>query len=249
MFSTIRKRLTYANVAMTFALVFAMSGGAYAAKRYLITSTKQISPKVLTALRGKSGQPGPQGQAGLAGPQGPAGTAGAPGAKGETGAAGAAGKDGAPGKDGVEGSPWTAGGTLPSGKSEYGQWSGFGNAKEGFEFAAITGASFTIPLNEASESVTAARFIGLEEGEGEAHQSSFITNRECSGTSTNPSAAAGHLCVFAAHMANAEPVVPVDPGAITPKFGAIGRTGATLIIESKAAGAVSAWGTWVVTAE
>jgi hypothetical protein len=39
MFSKIRKRLTYANVAMTLALVFAMTGGAYAAKHYLITST------------------------------------------------------------------------------------------------------------------------------------------------------------------------------------------------------------------
>ena len=47
MFSRIRKRLTYANVAMTMALVFAMTGGAYAAKKYVITSTKQIKPSVL----------------------------------------------------------------------------------------------------------------------------------------------------------------------------------------------------------
>ena len=32
MFSMIRKRLTFANVAMTLALVFAMTGGAYAAR-------------------------------------------------------------------------------------------------------------------------------------------------------------------------------------------------------------------------
>ncbi len=32
MFSMIRKRLTLANVVMTLALVFAMSGGAFAAK-------------------------------------------------------------------------------------------------------------------------------------------------------------------------------------------------------------------------
>ena len=44
-----RGRLSYANVAMTLALVFAMSGGAYAASKYVITSTKQISPKVLKA--------------------------------------------------------------------------------------------------------------------------------------------------------------------------------------------------------
>ena len=46
MFSRLRKRFTYANVAMTLALVFAMSGGAYAAFTSLITSTKQISPSV-----------------------------------------------------------------------------------------------------------------------------------------------------------------------------------------------------------
>ncbi len=46
MFSMIRKRLTYANVAMTLALVFAMTGGAYAAKKYMITSKKQIKPSV-----------------------------------------------------------------------------------------------------------------------------------------------------------------------------------------------------------
>jgi hypothetical protein len=54
MFSTIRKRITYANVALTLTLVFAMSGGAYAAGKYLITSTKQISPKVLASLKGTS---------------------------------------------------------------------------------------------------------------------------------------------------------------------------------------------------
>jgi hypothetical protein len=52
MFSRIRRRFTYANVVVTVALVFAMSGGAYAASRYLITSTKQISPKVLMSFEG-----------------------------------------------------------------------------------------------------------------------------------------------------------------------------------------------------
>jgi hypothetical protein len=46
MFWRLRKRFTYTNVAMTLALVFAMTGGAYAAFTSLITSTKQISPSV-----------------------------------------------------------------------------------------------------------------------------------------------------------------------------------------------------------
>jgi hypothetical protein len=46
----LRRHLSYANVTATLALVFAMSGGALAAKHYLLTSTKQISPKVLKQL-------------------------------------------------------------------------------------------------------------------------------------------------------------------------------------------------------
>lgn len=91
----IRKRLTYANVAATLALVFAMTGGAFAASHYIITSTKQISPKVVKHLKGKRGKrgktgatgatgpqgvPGPEGKAGPKGTQGPEGKAGAPGA-------------------------------------------------------------------------------------------------------------------------------------------------------------------------
>jgi hypothetical protein len=91
MFSWIRRRATYANVAMTLALVFAMTGGAYAAKKYLITSTKQISPSVLKSLQGKAGPVGAQGPVGAAGAQGPAG------------------KDGANGKDGVNGKDGSAG--------------------------------------------------------------------------------------------------------------------------------------------
>ncbi len=36
-----RRRLSYANVTATLALVFAMSGGAMAANHYLITSTSR----------------------------------------------------------------------------------------------------------------------------------------------------------------------------------------------------------------
>jgi hypothetical protein len=74
----IRKRLSYANVAATLALLLSMSGGALAASKYLINSTKQINPKVLTKLKGKTGPLGPAGSTGPTGPQGPTGPAGAP---------------------------------------------------------------------------------------------------------------------------------------------------------------------------
>ena len=80
-----RRRLNYANVTATLALFFAMSGGALAAKHYLLNSTKQINPKVLKALKGNAG---------------PKGTTGANGALGKEGNAG---KEGAPGKEGSQG--------------------------------------------------------------------------------------------------------------------------------------------------
>ena len=76
--------MTYANVVATLALLFAMSGGALAAKHYLITSSSQISPKVLRELK-KAGARGATGPAGAPGPAGPAGAAGAPGATGAQG--------------------------------------------------------------------------------------------------------------------------------------------------------------------
>jgi hypothetical protein len=91
-----RPRLTYANVAATLALVLAMSGGAVAATHYLITSSKQISPKVLKELK----KPGAQG---ATGPAGATGSAGAAGTNGTNGALGPEGKQGQQGVQGPEG--------------------------------------------------------------------------------------------------------------------------------------------------
>ncbi len=94
------------SVIATLALVFAMTGGAYAAKKYLITSTKQISPSVLKALQGKAGPAGAAGAAGAQGPAGPAGPAGKgeKGEKGDTGSSGT-GTPGANGKNAAVGTP------------------------------------------------------------------------------------------------------------------------------------------------
>ena len=86
--SSKRKHLSYANVAATLALIIAMSGGALAASHYLITSTKQISPKVLRKLKGRRGRTGASGSPGIAGTQGPLGLQGAKGTIGPEGAPG-----------------------------------------------------------------------------------------------------------------------------------------------------------------
>jgi hypothetical protein len=101
MFSALRKRIHVSptTVIATLALVFAMTGGAYAAKKYLITSTKQISPSVLKSLQGKAG---------------PAGTNGAPGAQGAQGAQGPAGPGGTGGAKGEKGAPGTNGTSATS---------------------------------------------------------------------------------------------------------------------------------------
>ena len=103
--------MTYANVVATFALLFAMSGGALAAKHYLVSSTSQISPKVLKELKGKAGATGPAGPAGAPGEKG---GQGAPGASGANGTAGPKGDQGVPGLEGEKGPEGPEGGTSAS---------------------------------------------------------------------------------------------------------------------------------------
>lgn len=171
MFSRIRPRFTYANVVATLAMVFAMTGGAYAASKILITSAKQIKPSVLAQLKGKTGPAGPVGAAGPAGPQGSAGAKGengAPGVKGENGTNGAsvtssaepAGTNckaggskfvaGASTTYACNGENGTTGFTaaLPSEQTETGTWGiSWGHAGVGYQ--GVISTSFNIPLELA----------------------------------------------------------------------------------------------------
>lgn len=170
MFSPLRTRFGIPGVISIVALVFAMAGGAFAAKQLNSGGSKA------TASATKRGPRGPRGPRGKQGPTGPVGPQGAVGAKGDTGAAGANGTNGAAGpagpagptgptgKTGATGATGAAGvgatgptgetgatgptgetgftETLPSGAIEVGTWSGT-VGPSGLDFAPL---SFPIPL-------------------------------------------------------------------------------------------------------
>lgn len=197
MLTLIRRRLTYTNIALTLALVFAMTGGAYAANKYLITSTKQISPKVIKSLQGQKGKDGTNGTGGPVGPQGTAGVKGEAGPQGPAGAAGAKGDTGAPGSQGKEGTKGLAGSQgpagptcsasgeclLPAGATETGAWSFRAPGDLAAQYVSI---SFALKLTSAPE------FIWVDE----SNSSSPGSVAGCPGTAEEPAAEAGKLCVY-----------------------------------------------------
>ena len=239
-----------------------MSGGAYAASHYLITSTKQISPKVLKSLTGKAGPAGPAGPAGAAGagtagaagPQGPAGTNGSNGVKGETG------KEGPEGKQGEKGDPGESGftETLPAGKTETGTW----NISATKESYATTSISFAIPLAHAlgENEVHYVDEAGAEEAKFNTTTSEWEKKptSKCPGTLEKPAALPGNLCVYEGTPGGSEvervggidemfikPLTPAGPElAETGAF----ESGAWLDLRTEETELDQSYGTWAVTA-
>lgn len=243
MFSQIRKRATYANVAATLALLFAMTGGAFAASKYLITSTKQIKPSVLAQIKGKNGAPGKAGAAGAQGPQGQAGPAGAKGENGSNGTNGTNGADGKAGKDGAAGSKGSTGptgatgpqGPLQKGVTETGTWSIAAYEPPAFkEF--YSPISFNIPL-------------AVEIGETSVHylKEGAAATTECPGSAEEPKALAGNLCVYTTAEENKEQgfVAILAPSG----FHGASPSGAVVTSDTVAAGGqLRMFGSWAVTA-
>lgn len=236
MFDAMRRRFNATSVVAVLALVFAMSGGAYAAGRYVITSAKQIKPSVLRQLQGKVGAGGAQGPAGATGPQGPAG---AVGAKGETGAPG---KEGPSGKNGENGKNVTTSftKTLPEGATETGSWTLQAPKEAHVGLAAI---SFNIPL---AAPLAASQVHYVEAG--------ATPPAECPGTVAEPAASPGNLCVYKQFSnglidSGVQIFVPgKGPSSIPGGEAGAGTTGAGLFMGAEEGGGIG-WGTWAVTAE
>jgi hypothetical protein len=250
MLANIRKRINYVNVIATLALLFAMTGGALAAKKYLITSTKQISPKALAEIKkdvkGANGVPGAQGSQGAAGVQGAKGNNGVNGTNGNNGnngLNGGTGPKGTTGTNGVTGASGATGPTgqtgftktLPPGDTEKGSW-----AIAAYETPAsvefYSPISFNIPL--AAE---------LQESRVHILKESAAPTTECPGSAEEPEALAGSLCVYTVEESNVNlnfmAIVGVNG------FGGASPAGAVIIAGTKAAGGrLHMYGSWAVTA-
>ncbi len=195
MFSAIRKHLSPATVVAFMALVFAMTGGAFAASSggggTGAKATASVARGATVAIAAKAkpkAKAGPRGPAGAKGATGATGTTGPGGAAGAKGENGAAGGQGSQGPQGATGSPGAAGAagpegsfnkTLPSGKTLKGAWAIQANvatAKSFLEGAASTEISFGIPLAVAPTPVYVGEASGAE-GTGDLTPgSNVITN-------------------------------------------------------------------------
>ena len=192
--SVIRSNLSPSTAIAVVALVFAMTGGAFAAKDYVAGPAK--------ASKSKKAKRGPRGPQGLRGPKGPQGLKGDTGPKGEAG------------PKGDTGDPWTAGGFLPSGKSLGGTWvAGVGPEILPTKGAAAVSISFGLPLPTLPDIV-----IVKKDQEGIEHAA------ECPGSLAIPLAAKGELCLYTAQESGLElqSATPSPYGAVLAYLGTPG---------------------------
>jgi hypothetical protein len=170
----LRQRLTYANVLATAALFLALGGSAVAASHYVITSKKQISPKVLKQLRGARGATGARGSIGPSGPTGQTGATGATGAGGPIGPMGPMGPKGDPG-------PLLT--TVPANATIKGV---YGIQTTVAANTATVGTFVSFPLALPARPIAVVL----------SATGSAVTH--CPGTATAPTADPGYLCVYRA---------------------------------------------------
>lgn len=183
MFATLRTRFGIPGVISVIALVFALTGSAFAAK-FIITSKSQIKPSVLASLKGAKGPKGATGAQGPKGDPGTKGDKGAPGAEGKEGKQGLKGDKGDKGEKGDPGTPGQNGttgftDTLPSGKTETGVWDVI-TVEPALKDASF---SYAIPL-PAAPTTTKVVQAGETNVDG------------CPGAEPTPTAEPGVLCIY-----------------------------------------------------
>jgi Collagen triple helix repeat (20 copies) len=176
-------RVSPALMVAMLALLVALSGTAIATTSAIVTGKQIVNGSITGAdVKNRSLRPidfrgslrGPRGLQGITGPQGPqgpSGIAGQPGPKGDQGDKGDKGEKGDKGQD------LTVDSTLPPGKTLAGVWA------TSEQFHSVTfqpRLAFAIP--EANH-----HYIGLGDPKPSA----------CQGTAAAPTAATGHVCVYA----------------------------------------------------
>jgi len=204
MFERIHNKLgTPGLVVACIALVLALTTGAYAAGGGLTGKQKKEVKKIAQQYAGKPGAPGAPG---AAGPQGP---------KGEPGAAGDPGTDGKQGPKGDQGEPGEAGACsnanpickLPPGATVTGNWAFYvpahATGSSGDPVATVT---LDYPLQSSLEGDPPKfRWVGaqswLDTDAGETYDT-----EHCPGTSVEPEAEPGYLCVYATRVWNQDEV-------------------------------------------
>jgi hypothetical protein len=268
MFRRIRKHMTPSTAIAFLALVFALTGGAFAASNNgrntgirasassTLASTAKSKAKAKTGPRGPAGPKGATGATGAPGAAGPAGPGGAAGAKGENGAAGAtgatgatgpAGATGAAGPQGATGSPWTAGGVLPHGKTETGVWGTGLTSNTGQHTFPV---SFPLPLENAPEPILVPANQESAPGCPGRGGGTFEEGYE----PTIPMAEEGKLCVYEMDLESASPETQVfskyqyEEGfrefALVP-----GASSTGTLVNFNCTAVCNVAGTWAVTAE
>jgi hypothetical protein len=207
-----------------FGGAYAASNSASGGGKATASAKAKKGPRGPKGATGPAGPQGPAGPTGSAGPKGDVGAAGSNGASvtstesanaieghctgtGNSGKGGSKfvsasgttyacnGKEGPQGEPGEEGSPWTAGGKLPEGATETGNYfvgseTGKGPIGEAFASAAI---SFPIPLSEPILDPDHVIYLKLAEAVGEHCEN---TERPGTASSVNPEADPGYLCVY-----------------------------------------------------
>jgi hypothetical protein len=142
--------------------------------------------------------------------------------------------------NGEEGSPWTAGGKLPTGATETGDWVAAENPNPTDKFFTMySEINFSIPIGETldADHVHYVNEAGEEELNGTASPST-----ECLGTVAEPTATPGNLCIYTG-FSQMQFFRIFNPATL--QVGGASETGALLAMKTNEGN--FSWGTFAVT--